>query len=163
MKRRFFRMNRMLALILACCLALTGCSRFTHGREESTESEEEPTTRGRHGDDPTESEEHSGYPQRDEDVYAVGDGDILVGVFSDEKIRDEEEAIAALQAAGKEYPALCSASAELEPVSTYTSEDENLTWYRLQQTCQGVPVAGAEAVIITDGKGNGLAVSSTLK
>ena len=84
----------------------------------------------------------------------------LVGKFTDREIKNEESAVLAMQDIAEEL-GLTNAVEELTPKSTNTVD--NLTYYRLQQNYQGIPVYGCSFVVITDenGEAKGLTGNAT--
>jgi Zn-dependent metalloprotease len=74
----------------------------------------------------------------------------LVGTFTNREIKDEASAILAVQDVAKDL-GYTNATDELTTVSVNTVD--NLTYYRLQQNYQGIPVYGSTFVVIADENG----------
>ena len=74
----------------------------------------------------------------------------IVGKFTDRKIEDEDSAILAVQDVAEEL-GLENATEELTLKSANTVD--NLTYHRLQQNYQGIPVYGSTFVVISDENG----------
>lgn len=83
--------------------------------------------------------------------------DVLVGQFTDRTITDARAAIAAVKDASEKL-GLTNATDEL----TVKSESvvENLTYYRLQQNYNGIPVYGNFFVVVSDEQGNAKGLTS---
>ena len=74
----------------------------------------------------------------------------ITGKFTDRQITDSESAILAVKDVAVDL-GLGNAVEELTPKSTNTVD--NLTYYRLQQNYQGIPVYGSTFVVVTDENG----------
>ncbi len=83
----------------------------------------------------------------------------LVGKFTDRKIEDADEAILAVQDVAKDL-GFTNATDELSVVSTNTVDE--LTYYRLQQNYQGIPVYGSTFVVVADENGEAKGLSSNV-
>lgn len=108
-------------------------------------------------------------PDEPEDKPNVGDTPIveenstpsfstLTGKFTDREIKSEEAAILAVQDV-KEELGLTNAVDELSVQSTNTID--NLTYYRLQQNYNGIPVYGSSVVVISDENGEAQGLTSS--
>ena len=84
---------------------------------------------------------------------------IISGKFTDIAVTDEASAIAAAKDAADQM-GLSNAADELDVKSISTADD--LTYYRLQQNYQGVPVYGKDIIIVADEVGNAWSVSSNM-
>ncbi len=84
---------------------------------------------------------------------------IISGKFTDIAVTDEDSAIAAAKDAADQM-GLSNAADELDVKSISTADD--LTYYRLQQNYQGVPVYGKDIIIVADEVGNAWSVSSNM-
>ena len=84
----------------------------------------------------------------------------LVGKFTDREIKDESAAILAVKDVSKEL-GFTNAAEELSVKTTNTVD--NLTYYRLQQNYQGIPVYGSTFVVVSDenGEAQGLTGNAT--
>jgi len=97
---------------------------------------------------------------RNDDPVNTGVQLPIVGKFTEEKITDGESAILAVQSVASDL-GLDNATDEL----TVKKEDTvgNLTYYRLQQNYQGIPVYGSDFVVIADKNGEAKGVTGNTK
>ena len=83
----------------------------------------------------------------------------LVGQFTDREIKNESAAISAVQDVAKEL-GLENAAKELTAKSTNTVD--GLTYYKLQQNYQGIPVYGSTFVVVSDDNGTAKGLTGRL-
>ena len=84
----------------------------------------------------------------------------LEGGFSDILIKDEESAIKAASESAKE---LGYENALNELQGFYTTTVDGETYYRLQQTYQGIPVYGRYVVVVADDSGKAISLNTDVR
>ena len=85
---------------------------------------------------------------------------MLEGGFSDILIKDEESAIRAASESAKK---LGYESALNELQGFYTTTVDGETYYRLQQTYQGIPVYGRYVVVVADDSGKAISLNTDVR
>ena len=96
----------------------------------------------------------------EEIVNSITSMKTLEGDFSDILIKDEESAIKAASESAKE---LGYENALNELQGFYTTTVDGETYYRLQQTYQGIPVYGRYVVVVADDSGKAISLNTDVR
>lgn len=141
----------IIAIVLAAAILLAAVGLglyYLIKPEQNVDDGQETNTEANTEDEPSES------PVIDQTQFST-----LIGKFTEREIIDESSAILAVQDVAEDL-GLENAAAELTAKSTNTVD--NLTYYRLQQNYQGIPVYGSTFVVISDENGQAQGVTGNV-